>query len=240
MDAKDIIGHFVLLDEKFIETAHNDVDENVPIKTKRPYLIVEIEDKNRKTQLFAVPFQTNIDDATPNDFFEKLPRRLETRRGCYCGLFYSQIVPITAAQVIGKKGADTYIPNDPEKRNIVLETLWFRSESAMPANARPSFNYLKKQAIGYGLSAFNNKQFQQSYKIVARAIFDETIKVKDEKLAVITQKTKNYIQNYYLPFLRQKVYNKGNNDSKDKIKMPARFTQLNKLGRFLNKYNTKR
>ncbi|MCM1404636.1 MAG: hypothetical protein NC133_04030 [Prevotella sp.] len=232
MTKEDVIGQVVILDDKYLEGAYK-IDENVPIKVARPYLVVELKGKT-KSQLFAVPVQTNVSKSLNRDMFEPLPRRLDTQRKCDCGLLFGQMIPITANQVLEKKGADRYVPRDESKREIVIENLWFSGNDNIPEKARASFNYLKKQARGYGLSIFQDKQFQQSYKIVANEIYKKTTDKINKDFELITKKAQNYLENHYLKFLREKVY-KRTVDSD--VVMPTRFTRIDKLVKFLHEYN---
>lgn len=232
MTKEDVIGQVVILDDKYLESAYK-IDENVPIKIARPYLVVELKGKT-KSQLFAVPVQTNVSKSLNRDLFEPLPRRLDTQRKCDCGLLFGQMIPITVNQVLEKKGADRYVPRDETKREIVVENLWFSGCDNLPEKAHASFNYLKKQARGYGLSIFQDKQFQQSYKIVANEIYKKTTDKINKDFELITRKAQNYLENHYLKFLREKVYKNAKNCD---VVMPARFTRIDKLVKFLHEYN---
>ena len=229
MTKEDIIGQIVVLDKDFIEKAHSDIDENVPTKSARPYLVVELKGKN-KTQLFAIPIQTSVSKSVPEEFFEKLPKRLDTRSKCECGLLFGQMVPITADLVLEKKGADRYIPQQEEKQDIVFENICLGNGENIPEKARISFAYLKKQARKFGMSIFHDKQFRQSYKIVANCIYNNTIEVKNQKFDKITQKAQKYFDEHYLVFLREKVFKKNKNCN---ILMPVKFTRIDKILEFI-------
>jgi len=229
MTKEDVIGQIVLLDEEFIESAHDFVDENVPVKSARPYLVVELKWKS-KSPLFAIPIQTSVSKSMPDDFFEKLPRRLDTRAKCECGLLFGQMVPITADLVLEKKGADTCVPRDEEKQDIIFENLCMSSGNNIPEKAQASFTYLKKQARKFGMSIFEDKQFRHSYKIVANQIFQNTTNIVNEKIVKITQKAQNYFEKHYMVFLTEKVYKKNKNCN---VVMPMKFTRIDKILKFM-------
>jgi hypothetical protein len=236
METKDVVGQFVILKEDFLEKTHKYIVGSEIIKYARPYLVIELSNKDKtKTRLFAIPTQTSVPDSMDSNFFEKLPRRIETRRGCDRGLLFGEMLPITPEQILGKKEADKLISKDEEIREVIIQNLMFRKEDSIPERGRPSFRYLQRQALHYGMAAMDDKQFQQSYRIVAQAIHNETIKEKNEKFDKIVSKAQNYLENHYIKFLRQKVYK--NEKIIEDIKMPIRFTHINKLIPFLKQYN---
>jgi hypothetical protein len=237
MDKRDAVGQFVILKEDFLDIAHKFIVGSEIIKYTRPYLVIELsnEEKN-KTRLFAIPTQTSVADSMDSSFFEKLPRRIETRLGCDRGLLFGEMLPITAEHILSKKEADKQISYDETTQQIIIQNLMFRKEDSIPEKARPSFRYLQKQALHYGMSAIGDKQFKQSFRIVAEAIHNETIKIKNEKFEKIVGKAQNYLENHYIKFLRAEVYK--NADNTEKVKMPIRFTQINRLLKFLKENDT--
>ena len=169
--------------------------------------------------------------------FEKLPRRLETRHACDRGLLFGQMLPITAKQVSCKKRADDLISKDEETRNIIYDNLALRKLDSIPEKARPSFEYLKKQTRSFGMSAFEDKQFRQAFRIVATAIHTETLKVVNTNIDFITNKAQNYLDNHYLKFLREKVFK---NNAQSEVKMPRSFTKIDQLIKFLKLFNNQK
>lgn len=232
MTKEEIVENIVLLDEYFITNAHDDVDIYVPTKPARPYLILELKYDNEMT-LFAVPIQTNVSKSIPAEDFEKLPKRLDTRINCDCGLLFGQMVPITPDFVIEKKGADNHVPDEDEKQDIIYKNFKLGHGDVVPERVRalfPKSQYLVRQL---GMPVFQNKEFQQKYKTMANAIFEDTLKIKDEKIDIIRAKAQNYLDKYQL-FLNEVVKKKNKNFF---IRMPRRFTRINKLIEYLQSQN---
>ena len=101
MTKEECLGKIVMLDEGFLLDAY-DFDNGVPPKTKRPYLVVELEKvalekKDDEKQLFAIPMQTSVGykDLDNSRFYTRLPRRLTAKMNCETALIYSQMIPIT-------------------------------------------------------------------------------------------------------------------------------------------------
>ena len=169
----------------------------------------------------------------PSDFFEKLPKRLDTRSNCDCGLLFGQMVPITINFVAEKKGADKYVPRNEAKQDIVFKNLCFSNGDNIPEDVKSNFQKCQYLMRRFGMSSFENKDFQNSYKIVANRIFEETLKLKDKKLEFIHEKAQGYLDRYRM-FYEQVVCKRSKNFN---IKMPETFTRLNKLVRYLHGQN---
>lgn len=234
MKQKNYVGKFVLLKEDFITEAQK-IDSSVPIKAKRPYLVVEIATK-QGSQLFALPMQTNVPDDARGIFFEKLTRRLETSNGCRCGLVYSQMIPITNAQIDGLRMGGELIPFDNRKRQNILNNLKSFSLDDFPVDVQQSLGILKKMSNSK-TDVFSNPVFIKAYKTVNDAIFKETIKLKNQRMISITNKVKNYL-NHYVKFKHYKIYKDTFQDDNKFVKLPALHTKLDKLVKFLHEYNT--
>ncbi|MCM1403960.1 MAG: hypothetical protein NC133_00400 [Prevotella sp.] len=233
MDNKNYVGKIVTLKKDFIEKAKM-VDECFPNKFTRPYLIVEIPTK-KGGQLFAVPMQTSVGKETKGMFFEKLAHRLEAWKDCESGLVFSQMVPITNAQIDNVKAAESNIPVDDKKRRAILCNVRDRDSDKIPVKAQPAFNFLKKM-VNSKIDVFSNPNFKKAYRTVADEIFRETIRIKNQKFELITKKAENYLR-YYVGFLQQSIYKKRKVNNGKRIILPRLYTRIDNLVKFVREFN---
>ncbi|MCM1404637.1 MAG: hypothetical protein NC133_04035 [Prevotella sp.] len=230
------VGKIVTLKKDFIRKAQS-IDDGFPSKVERPYLIVELPTK-QGNKLFAIPFQTNISSNVKEKFYEKLSYRLETSSNCESGLVFSQIVPITDAQIDMLKSSEELVPSDNGKRNAILYNLKNLEIDKIPEKACQAFMIMKKMANSKNnYDIFSNSQFRDAYSIVSNEIFNEAIKNKDRKFEQIIKKAEDYLR-LYVKFVRQNIYKKNRNlEHEKRIKIPKVHTRLDKLFKFLDAYN---
>ena len=243
MTKEECLGKIVMLDEGFLLDAY-DFDNGVPPKTKRPYLVVELEKvalekKDDEKQLFAIPMQTSVGykDLDNSRFYTRLPRRLTAKMNCETALIYSQMIPITIEQIDSLKESEDMVPYKFDEKQAVLYNLKTMDSERVPEKVRQDFISMKKLAYAK-FDIFQNKFFREKYSKVADGIFQEAIRVKDKMYDNILKKAQNYLSTYEA--FRKQLENKrkyGDYQGK-RIRLPRYYVKLDKMYNFVDEYNS--
>lgn len=243
MTKEEFLGKIVMLDEGFLLDAY-DFDNGVPPKTKRPYLVVELEKvalekKDDEKQLFAIPMQTSVGykDLDNSRFYTRLPRRLTAKMNCETALIYSQMIPITIKQIDSLKESEDMVPYKFDEKQAVLYNLKTMDSERVPEKVRQDFISMKKLTYAK-FDIFQNKFFREKYSKVADGIFQEAIRVKDKMYDNILKKAQNYLSTYEA--FRKQLENKrkyGDYQGK-RIRLPRYYVKLDKMYNFVDEYNS--
>ena len=220
METKDCLGQICLLKPDFLKKVYKE-DKSALLKEKRPYLIAELK-YNNAPQLFAIPFQTSIKPSLPKAFWDKMPRRLETMSNMEYGILYSSMIPIKAEAILRKKEAEKEITHDDNKGEIIFRNFVVRAPDALPAEARQSFEYIKKRVMREGMSCFKDFAVNKAYAKISKTLHSALIKYKDEKLKDILENAQNYLTNHYEAVIR----NNQNPEKRVFVDMPAHYTKI--------------
>jgi hypothetical protein len=240
VETKDIIGKVVELKPEFLIKLFG-IERVKKIKEARPYLILELLYKG-EPRLFAIPFQTSIKHSLADDFWEKLPARLETKSGMKRGMIFSSMLPIIPEAVLKIKETERSISKLQETQEVLFENIIkndiIRRNEDLIEKAKTSFEYLRKQIYKKGLSCFQDESVNKAYTIISKEIHYKTYKIINDGLSPnesgkrpLIEKAQNYLDNFYLKTLE----NKQNKGIYRFIDMPKHYTDIERLIDILDK-----
>ena len=235
MERREFIDKFCILKPDFTDKLRHEIHKTQPnakIKDGRPHLVIELLYKGQP-QLFAIPTQTSVKTSLGQEFCHKLPARLETKSGTQHALLYSSMVPISANAILCLKGADTAIPTDEVKREVLYHSINNKKVDALPESAQKSFAFMKREVMHKGIGAYASMPFQRAYAVVAHALNDEKLRYKDAHLAEIKKQAQTYLTQHYEATLATRQHG----EYRMFVDMPDHYTNIQELVKIAEKYN---